>query len=174
MARRSKAGFIYLQEVPSKFSGSSQHNASPQQNVLESKYRNLPYETQHCRLASFVSPSLAQTRKKQKRTQLDLKRQLKQTGCQFFHIVSRISIGRPHIPESSDWLPVCKELFSLPSTFRLPGSAAQNILATLVLLTDLPLALASIAGREQQSPIPLETVTIGSGCIAGTESSPQD
>jgi hypothetical protein len=110
---------------PSKVSGRSQHNASPQQKVLESKCRNLPYETQHCRLASFVSLALAQTRKKQKRTQLDLKGQLKQTGCQFFHIVSRISIGRPHIPDSSNWFPVCKELLSLPSTFRLPGRPSK-------------------------------------------------
>ena len=158
---------------PSKVSGSSQHNASPQQNVLESKYRNLPYETQHCRLASFVSPSLAQTRKKQKRTQLDLKRQLKQTGCQFFHIVSRISIGRPHIPESSDWFPVlsgAQPAIHVPATwssrpkypshtgsFRRPASGSRKH-----------------SGKKGARSNPVRDSTVGSGCIAGTESSPQD
>jgi hypothetical protein len=158
---------------PSKVSGSSQHNASPQQKVLKSKYRNLPYETQHCRLASFVSPSLAQHERSKRSLRLDLKGQLKQTGCQFFHIVSRISIGRPHIPESSDWFPVlsgAQPAIHVPATwfsrpkypshtgpFRRPASSSRKH-----------------SGKKGARPNPVRDSTVGSGSIAGTESSPQD
>jgi hypothetical protein len=136
VARRFKAGFIYLQEVLRKVSGSSQSAqrfTTAKQKVLESKYRNLKvpstYLTKLNTADLHLCTPLSHTTQKKQKFQLDLEGQLKQTGCQFFHIVSRISIGRPHIPESIDWFPV-SQVLSLSSTFRVSGSAAQNIPAT--------------------------------------------
>ena len=158
---------------PSKVSGSSQHNASPQQKYSSQSTATYPYETQHCRLASFVFPSLARHERSKRSLRLDLKGQLKQTGCQFFHIVSRISIGRPHIPESSDWFPVlsgAQPAIHVPATwssrpkypshtgsFRRPASGSRKH-----------------SGKKGARSNPVRDSTVGSGCIAGTESSPQD
>ncbi len=148
VARRFKAGFIYLQEVrrrfPAAVSTTLHHSKKYSSQSTATYLTKLNTADLH-----LLYPPLSHNTKEAKNcNSFELKGQLKQTGCQFFDIVSRISIGRPHIPESSDLFPVCKELLSLPSTFRLPGSAAQNIPATLVLLVDLPLALASIAGTK--------------------------